>query len=158
MFHVVLVSPEIPANSGNVIRLSANIGFTLHLVEPLGFALTDKHLRRAGLDYHEYANLKVHPDLPTALQQCGNGRRFVLTGQGGVCYNSVKFSAGDVFLFGCESVGLPANVIESVQPDKRLFIPMLPHSRSFNLSNTVAIMAMEAWQQLGFSGVASDIK
>ena len=153
MFHIVLVHPEIPPNTGNIIRLSANTGACLHLVEPLGFSLGDKHLRRAGLDYHEYATVHVHASLQDAYAICG-GRRFAVTGGGGVRYDSVNFVTGDAFVFGAESTGLSADVLADYPPQERLFIPMRANNRSLNLSNAVAVVILEAWRQQRFAGAA----
>jgi tRNA (cytidine/uridine-2'-O-)-methyltransferase len=203
MFNVILYQPEIPPNTGNVIRLCANTGARLHLIRPLGFDLDDKQLRRAGLDYHEYATLQVHDSLAACLQSLpqardarlplpnppplaplsnfppqagerasekgnlespGEGtneslrelvvtrRLFAFTTKGSHPYHEVKYQAGDAFLFGPESRGLPADVLGSVAPERRLRLPMLPDNRSLNLSNTVAVAVFEAWRQLGFSG------
>lgn len=153
--HVVLYQPEIPPNAGNVIRLCANTGATLHLVEPLGFALDDARLRRAGLDYHEYAEVRVHPDLDTCLAALGTDRVFAFTRAGSRRYDAVAYQPGDALLFGPESRGLPADVIERVDTDRRLALPMLPGQRSLNLSNAVAVAVFEAWRQSGFNGAAT---
>ncbi len=196
MFNVILFQPEIPPNTGNVIRLCANSGAQLHLVRPLGFELDDKHLRRAGLDYHEYASVQVHDDLDACLrtlpQACyarcphpnpgratshstkpasgqvagyppeGEGtnvslrelvatrRLFAFTTKGSHPYHEVSFQPGDAFLFGPESRGLPADILDSLPPEQKLRLPMLPNNRSLNLSNTVAIAVYEAWRQCGF--------
>lgn len=154
-FHIILVNPEIPPNTGNIIRLSANTGIKLHLVEPLGFVINDKNLRRAGLDYHESANCYIHPNLAAAYTACGQGRRFALTGKGATRYDTVNFMSGDICLMGCESVGLSADIINSIEKQRQLYIPMRPNSRSFNLSNATAIIALEAWRQNNFIGSAS---
>ena len=159
MVHVILHRPEIPPNTGNVIRLCANTGARLHLVRPLGFAIDDKHLRRAGLDYHEYARLQVHDDLPAALATIAsdNGappRVFALSTRGTVRYDSPAFGDGDVFLFGSETAGLPADVLAAIPENQRLRLPMQPNNRSLNLSNTVAVMVFEAWRQANFPGSA----
>lgn len=150
MFHVILFQPEIPPNTGNVIRLCANSGCHLHLIEPLGFELDDKRLRRAGLDYHEYAPLKRYPDLPTCLESLGHPRLFAFTTKGSQPFHDVQFEPGDAFLFGPESRGLPPEVLDTFPADRRLRLPMRPNSRSLNLSNTVAIAVYEAWRQHGF--------
>jgi tRNA (cytidine/uridine-2'-O-)-methyltransferase len=151
-FDVLLFQPEIPPNTGNVIRLCANTGARLHLIEPLGFDLSDKQLRRAGLDYHEYARMQVHPDLETALQQIAPKRLFALSTRGSVRYDSVEFADGDAFLFGPETRGLPQEVLDALPDGRRLRLPMRPDNRSLNLSNTVAVVVFEAWRQVGFSG------
>ena len=157
MFDVILFEPEIPPNSGNVIRLCANTGARLHLVEPLGFSLDDKQLRRAGLDYHEFATLKVHPDFDTAIAviELENGvtpRVFALSTRGTVRYDQPAYAPGDVFLFGPETRGLPGDVLESVPEAQRLRLPMRPGNRSLNLSNAVAVLVFEAWRQHDFAG------
>ncbi|MET1022672.1 MAG: tRNA (uridine(34)/cytosine(34)/5-carboxymethylaminomethyluridine(34)-2'-O)-methyltransferase TrmL [Pseudoxanthomonas sp.] len=149
---VLLYQPEIPPNTGNVIRLCANTGARLHLIRPLGFALEDRQLKRAGLDYHEYADLQVHDDLPAALDAIAPQRLFALSTRGRHRYDAVEYGPGDAFLFGPETRGLPAEVLESVPPEQRLRLPMRPDNRSLNLSNTVAIMVFEAWRQQGFAG------
>ncbi len=151
-FHVVLYQPEIPPNTGNVIRLCANTGAQLHLVEPLGFTLEDKQLKRAGLDYHEYSRLQVHPDLDTALARIQPHRVFALSTRASVRYDSVPFVDGDTFLFGPESRGLPQSLLDGLPDGQRLRLPMRPGNRSLNLSNTVAVVMYEAWRQHGFSG------
>jgi tRNA (cytidine/uridine-2'-O-)-methyltransferase len=151
MFHVILFQPEIPPNTGNVIRLCANSGCHLHLIEPLGFDLDDKRLRRAGLDYHEYAPLKRYPDLPACLESLGQPRLFAFTTKGSQPFHDVAFEPGDAFLFGPESRGLPSDVLDSLPAGHRLRLPMRPNSRSLNLSNTVAIAVYEAWRQHGFA-------
>lgn len=152
MFNVILFQPEIPPNTGNVIRLCANSGAQLHLIRPLGFEIDDKHLRRAGLDYHEYANMRVHDDLATCLRTLPGSRLFAFTTKGAHPYHEVKFQQGDAFLFGPESRGLPANILESLPAEQKLRLPMQPDNRSLNLSNTVAIAVYEAWRQCGFCG------
>ncbi len=214
MFHIILYQPEIPPNTGNVIRLCANTGAQLHLVRPLGFNLDDRQLRRAGLDYHEFANVRVHDSLDACVRalfqfqfesearrqqasdedstnstaitsdlvsvvcspnrvasssirsehgsqhritdkmelELSDVRLFAFTTKGSHPYHEVQYQAGDAFLFGPESRGLPAEVLESLTPQQRLRLPMLPHSRSLNLSNTVAIALFEAWRQCGFEG------
>ncbi len=149
---VLLFQPEIPPNTGNVIRLCANTGARLHLIEPLGFDLSDKQLKRAGLDYHEYAQLQVHPDLHSALASIMPKRLFALSTRGSVRYDTPAFAAGDAFLFGPETRGLPSDVLASVPDGQRLRLPMRPDNRSLNLSNTVAVVVFEAWRQLGFPG------
>ncbi len=151
MFHVILFQPEIPPNTGNIIRLCANAGCSLHLIEPLGFELDDKRLRRAGLDYHEYAPLKRHPDLETCLASLGHPRLFGFTTTGSQPFHEVVFQRGDAFLFGPESRGLPAEIRDALPNERRLRLPMRPDCRSLNLSNTVAVAVYEAWRQLGFA-------
>lgn len=150
MFNVILFQPEIPPNTGNVIRLCANTGAQLHLVRPLGFALDDKQLRRAGLDYHEYATMQVHDDLASCLRTLPQARLFAFTTKGSHPYHEAHFRAGDAFLFGPESRGLPAEVLDSLPDEQKLRLPMLPNNRSLNLSNTVAVAVYEAWRQCGF--------
>ncbi len=151
MFNVILFQPEIPPNTGNIIRLCANSGARLHLIRPLGFELDDKQLRRAGLDYHEYATLQVHDSLNDCLLTLPNTRLFALTTKGSQPFHEMRFQAGDTFLFGPESRGLPADVLDSLAPTQRLRLPMLPNNRSLNLSNTVAVAVYEAWRQCGFA-------
>jgi tRNA (cytidine/uridine-2'-O-)-methyltransferase len=159
MFHVILFQPEIPPNTGNVIRLCANTGARLHLVRPLGFTLEDAQLRRAGLDYHEYATLQVHDSLAAALAaiegETGTPPRvFALSTRGTVRFDGVAYRPGDAFLFGPETRGLPADVLDGVPAAQRLRLPMRPDNRSLNLSNTVAVVVFEAWRQHGFDGGA----
>lgn len=195
MFHVILYQPEIPPNTGNVIRLCANTGCCLHLIRPLGFTLEDKQLLRAGLDYHEFATLRVHDTLVECLESLphpnpdgttshstnpannagqvagyppnGEGanvslreliatrRVFAFTTKGSQAFHQVRYQAGDAFLFGPESRGLPAEVLAQFDPGQRVRLPMLPDNRSLNLSNTVAIAVYEAWRQCGFPGAKS---
>jgi tRNA (cytidine/uridine-2'-O-)-methyltransferase len=155
MLHVVLYQPEIPPNAGNVIRLCANTGAALHLVEPLGFALDDARLRRAGLDYHEYAAVRVHPDLASCLAALGQPRLFAFSASAATRYDTVAYRAGDALLFGPESRGLPADVLAAIPADQRVTLPMLPGQRSLNLSNAVAVAVFEAWRQGGFTGAAA---
>lgn len=150
MFHVVLYQPEIPPNSGNVIRLCANTGANLHLIEPLGFAMEDRKLRRAGLDYHEFARVRVHPDWPAFLSAVRPRHVFACSTKAQQLYTKAAFMPGDALLFGPESRGLPEALLLSFDPASRLRIPMLPGSRSLNLSNAVSIMLYEAWRQHGF--------
>jgi tRNA (cytidine/uridine-2'-O-)-methyltransferase len=152
MFDVILHQPEIPPNTGNVIRLCANTGARLHLVAPLGFDLEDRQLRRAGLDYHEYVGVSVHDDLGAALAAIAPARLFALSTRGTVRHDTPAYGAGDAFLFGAESRGLPEAVLEAVPPLQRLRLPMTPRSRSLNLSNAVAVVVFEAWRQCGFAG------
>ena len=155
MLHVILFRPEIPPNTGNVIRLCANTGAALHLIRPLGFTLDDTRLRRAGLDYHEYASVAVHDDLVSCLNAIGRPRVFAFTTCGRVAHVDARFADGDALLFGCETAGLPADVLEAIPAQRRLRLPMCPDSRSLNLSNTVAVAVYEAWRQLGFPGATS---
>jgi tRNA (cytidine/uridine-2'-O-)-methyltransferase len=154
MFNVVLVAPEIPPNTGNVIRLCANTGARLHLVRPLGFALDDKQLRRAGLDYHEYAILRVHADFATmvASERPDPARSFALTTRGGCPLFGVSFQPGDWFFFGSETRGLGIDERAWFVPGNDLRLPMRPDSRSLNLSNAVAVVVYEAWRQAGLAG------
>lgn len=152
MFNVILFQPEIPPNTGNIIRLCANSGAQLHLVRPLGFELDDKQLRRAGLDYHEYASMQVHDDLDACLRTLPQSRLFAFTTKASLCYHETAFQAGDAFLFGPESRGLPADILAALAPSQKLRLPMLANNRSLNLSNTVAIAVFEAWRQCGFNG------
>jgi tRNA (cytidine/uridine-2'-O-)-methyltransferase len=154
MLHVVLFQPEIPPNTGNVIRLCANTGAALHLVGPLGFELDDARLRRAGLDYHEYAPVRTHPDLATCLAALGQPRLFAFTTSGTRRFDAVAFREGDALLFGPESRGLPDDVLADIAPDHRLALPMRPGQRSLNLSNAVAVAVFEAWRQAGYAGAA----
>lgn len=154
MLAVVLVHPEIPPNTGNIIRLCANTGAELHLVEPLGFNIDDKALRRAGLDYHEYANVQRHPDWAHCQTALAGRRMLTLTTKGTQTPASMAFRAEDVLVFGCETRGLPPEIMAQFAPEVRLRLPMLSGQRSLNLSNAVAITVYEAWRQLGFSGAA----
>ena len=149
---VLLYQPEIPPNTGNVIRLCANTGARLHLIRPLGFALEDRQLKRAGLDYHEYAALQVHDDLPAALAAIAPRRLFALSTRGRQRYDTIEYAPGDAVLFGPETRGLPGEVLDALPAEQRLRLPMRPDNRSLNLSNTVAIMVFEAWRQQGFVG------
>jgi tRNA (cytidine/uridine-2'-O-)-methyltransferase len=152
MLHIVLYEPEIPPNTGNVIRLAANTGAQLHLVEPLGFRMEDRQLRRAGLDYHEYVRVRIHPDWTACRAALGERRAFALSTRGASSYAGMAYRDEDVFVFGAETRGLPADVLESFDPLMRLRIPMCPGNRSLNLSNAVAVVVMEAWRQGGFAG------
>ena len=158
MFAIVLVHPEIPPNTGNVIRLTANTATELHLVEPLGFRMDDRELRRAGLDYHEYARVRVHSDFASCRAAVGDANRrwLAFTTQARRMLYRETFVPGDVLVFGCESVGLPESVLEAFPSERRLRIPMRPGVRSLNLSNAVAVAVYEAWRQQGFEGAASD--
>jgi|SRR5690625_2514978 len=157
MFHIVLVAPEIPPNTGNVIRLAANTGCQLHLVEPLGFRLEDSKLKRAGLDYHEWARVQVHANLAQALAATGSApqRRFALTTKGSRCISQAAFAAGDVFVFGNETAGLDEAALAMLPAGQRLRLPMRPEQRSLNLSNAVAVTVFEAWRQQGYAGAAA---
>ena len=154
MFEVVLVHPEIPPNAGNVIRMCANTGARLHLVEPLGFSMDDRQLRRAGLDYHELATVLVHRDWPACLAALGKRRLFAASTRASRLYSEVVFVRGDAFVFGAETAGLPGAVFDSFAEERRLRLPMLPGNRSINLSNAAAVVVFEAWRQLGFAGAA----
>jgi len=156
MFHVILYQPEIPPNTGNVIRLCANTGCQLHLIRPLGFTLEDKQLLRAGLDYHEFATLHVHDTLADCLSAFDPARVFALTTKGSQAFHQLRYQAGDGFLFGPESCGLPAEVLGQINAGQRVRLPMLPDNRSLNLSNTVAVAVYEAWRQCGFIGSRSE--
>ena len=152
MFDVILHQPEIPPNTGNVIRLCANTGARLHLVRPLGFDLDDRQHKRAGLDYHEYATLRVHESLDAAMSAIAPRRLFALSTRGTVRYDHPRYAPGDAFLFGSETQGLPGAVLEAVPAQQRLRLPMRPDNRSLNLSNAVAVLVYEAWRQAGFAG------
>jgi tRNA (cytidine/uridine-2'-O-)-methyltransferase len=156
-FAVVLVHPEIPGNTGNVIRLTANTGTELHLIEPLGFRMDDRDLRRAGLDYHEYASVAVHEDFAAcraALDSPRPRRWFAFTTGAQASLYDARFAAGDVLVFGCETSGLPADVLATFDEEAQLRIPMRPAVRSLNLSNAVAVAVYEAWRQAGFAGAS----
>lgn len=154
MLHVVLFQPEIPPNTGNVIRLCANSGAALHLIRPLGFELDHAKLRRAGLDYHEFATVAVHDDLAAFIEAATPRRLLALSTRGRQRYDTVAYADGDALLFGPETRGLPQDVLDSVDAKHRLRLPMRPDNRSLNLSNAVAIVVYEAWRQLGFEGAA----
>lgn len=154
MFHVVLYRPEIPPNTGNVIRLCANTGITLHLVGPLGFSLDEPRLRRAGLDYHEWAEVRCHDGFPDFLASVRPARVLAFTTRARRLYNDVAYRAGDALLFGPETSGLPESLLGTVAEDQRLRIPMRPDNRSLNLSNAVAVACFEAWRQHGYEGAA----
>ncbi|MES2718535.1 MAG: tRNA (uridine(34)/cytosine(34)/5-carboxymethylaminomethyluridine(34)-2'-O)-methyltransferase TrmL [Pseudomonadota bacterium] len=154
MFHIVLVHPEIPPNTGNVIRLAANTGCGLHLVEPLGFSMDDKLLRRAGLDYHEFTAVRRHADWAAlcAAQQAIGGRLFAFTTRGAQRFADVAWQPGDWLVFGSETAGLPAEIRDGFAADRRVRLPMRPDQRSLNLSNAVAVAVFEAWRQQGYTG------
>ena len=152
MFHVVLVHPEIPPNTGNVIRLCANTGCRLHLVAPLGFELDDARLRRAGLDYHEYASVTVHPAWADLVRAAGPARLVAFTTRGATGLAEGRLDAGDWLVFGSETAGLPEAVLAHFGPGERLRLPMQPGSRSLNLSNAVAVVVFEAWRRQGYAG------
>jgi tRNA (cytidine/uridine-2'-O-)-methyltransferase len=150
MFDVILFQPEIPPNTGNIIRLCANTGTRLHLVKPLGFTLEDKQLLRAGLDYHEFATITVHESWADCTASLKDRRLFTVSTKGTQQYDLVDYAAGDVFVFGPESRGLPAEILRSVGEQHRIRVPMVPGNRSLNLSNAVAVVIYEAWRQIGF--------
>ena len=152
MFHIVLYEPEIPANTGNIIRLCANAGTQLHLIKPLGFELDDKKLRRAGLDYHEWVAVKVHSSLSAFIENVKPERIFALTTKARQIVSDVTFQAQDAFLFGPETRGLPGKILTELGDNRCLYLPMQAESRSLNLSNTVAIVLYEAWRQLSYAG------
>ncbi len=159
MFHIVLVEPEIPPNTGNVIRLAANTGCTLHLIEPLGFSVDDKHMRRAGLDYHEYASLRRHEswEVFLASEQPATDRMFALTTKGSTVAHTVRFQPGDWLVFGAETRGLPPELRETFPLTHRIKLPMREGQRSLNLSNAVAVTVFEAWRQNGFASASAEI-
>lgn len=150
MFDIVLVHPEIPPNTGNVIRLAANTGARLHLVEPLGFTLEDKQLRRAGLDYHDLASMQVHRSWGACRAALAGKRMFALTTKAETSYADIRYLSEDVFVFGREADGLPEAILDEFSPATRLMLPMRPGNRSLNLSNSVAVVVYEAWRQAGF--------
>jgi tRNA (cytidine/uridine-2'-O-)-methyltransferase len=151
MFNIILYQPEIPPNTGNIIRLGANTGCHLHLIEPLGFVLDDKHLRRAGLDYHELTKIQVHPNLEHCLRTLSSNRIFALSAKGQTLYTTPSFQKGDCFLFGPETRGLPKEVLAMFSNETILRLPQHTSLRSLNLSNTVAVMVYEAWRQKDFA-------
>jgi tRNA (cytidine/uridine-2'-O-)-methyltransferase len=151
-FKVVLFEPEIPPNTGNVIRICANVGAELHLVEPLGFEMDNTRLRRAGLDYHELTHVQVHASLAECLAVCGDGRTYAVSTRAARHFSDAQFAAGDVLMFGPETRGLPEEVLEGVPPAQRLRIPMRAESRSMNLANAVSVLVYEGWRQLGYPG------
>ena len=152
MFDIILYAPEIPPNTGNVIRLCANVGARLHLIRPLGFDLSDARLRRAGMDYAEIADIRIHDNWNACLESLQPTRMFAASTKGSTRYDSIRYQAGDAFLFGPESRGLPEEILAGFVNDRRIRLPMKPGCRSINLSNTVAIVAYEAWRQIGFAG------
>ncbi|HEX5514020.1 MAG TPA: tRNA (cytidine(34)-2'-O)-methyltransferase [Gammaproteobacteria bacterium] len=152
MFHVILIEPEIPPNAGNVIRLCANTGAELHLIHPLGFAMEDSRLRRAGLDYREWARVREHADIAAFLGAVRPERIFAFTSKAQTGYHQVDYQPGDCFVFGPETRGLTAGMLEQLAPAQQLRIPMVPGSRSLNLSNAVSVVVYEAWRQQGFAG------
>ena len=154
MFSLILYEPEIPPNTGNIIRLCANTGVDLHLVEPLGFELDEPRLRRAGLDYREFADVRTHASLADALATLGEPRVFALSTRGVTRYDAPRYHAGDAFLMGPETRGLPQALLDSLPEEQRLRMPMRPGNRSLNLSNAAAVVVYEAWRQLGFDGGA----
>lgn len=151
MFHIVLYQPEIPPNTGNVIRLSANCGAHLHLIEPLGFELDEKRVRRAGLDYHEMATVKTWPSLDACKATLAEQRWFGISTRGKQRYDTIDYKPGDVFLFGPETRGLPQSALDELPQERRIRIPMMANNRSLNLSNAVAVIVFEAWRQQGFA-------
>ncbi|HWU85442.1 MAG TPA: tRNA (cytidine(34)-2'-O)-methyltransferase [Rhodocyclaceae bacterium] len=152
MFHIVLFQPEIPPNTGNSIRLAANTGCTLHLVKPLGFDLSDAQLRRAGMDYSEIADLRIHEDWEDCLTALDGARLFALSTRGSTRHDQVRYRAGDALIFGPETKGLPQAMLDALPPEQRIRVPLVPGNRSLNLSNTVALVVYEAWRQLDFAG------
>lgn len=152
MFHLILYQPEIPPNTGNIIRLCANVGALLHLIHPLGFRMEQRQLRRAGLDYHELANVNEHENLQACLKQLGGGRLYALTTRAQRSLYAARFEPGDAFLLGPETRGLPADVLGDLPDSTRLRIPLRPKNRSLNLSNAAAVVLYEAWRQAGFAG------
>ncbi len=154
MFHIVLVNPEIPPNTGNVIRLCANTGTELHLIHPLGFAMEDKHLRRAGLDYREWARVREHRDFASFVAQVRPARMFACSTRGTNSYHEIAFQPGDALVFGSETCGLGAEFLAQFPPERIIRIPMVPGSRSLNLSNAVSVILYEAWRQNAFAGSA----
>ena len=156
MFHIVLVHPEIPPNTGNVIRLAANTGCQLHLIEPLGFSMDSKLLRRAGLDYHETASVRRHAswDAFVEAEQPDRARCFALSSKASGRFSEVQWREGDWMVFGCETAGLPPDITAQFTPEQRIRLPMQPGQRSLNLSNAVAVTVFEGWRQLGYAGGA----
>lgn len=152
MFELILYQPQIPPNTGNIIRLCANSGARLHLIEPLGFTLEEKALRRAGLDYHALASLTLHPDLPACINSLGKVPLLAITRHGSRCYTEHRFQPGSALLFGSETAGLPVSIRDKIAAQHQLFIPMRDGNRSLNLSNAAALVLYEAWRQHGFAG------
>lgn len=152
MFNIILYQPEIPPNTGNIIRLCANVGACLHLVKPLGFDLSAAQLRRAGMDYAELAEVRTHDNWDACLASLATERLFALSTKGAVRHDKPSYVAGDAFVFGPETSGLPAPILGSIAAERRIRLPMMPGCRSMNLSNSVAVVAYEVWRQLGFSG------
>ena len=152
MFNIILYRPEIPPNTGNVIRLCANTGATLHLVHPLGFEWDDARVKRAGLDYHEFANVQHHPSWTACRETLEDARIFAVETRNGSRFDKVSFKAGDSFVFGQETSGLPPEIMEEFSAERRVWLPMRPNNRSLNLSNSVAVMVFEAWRQMDFVG------
>ena len=155
MFEIVLYQPEIPPNTGNIMRLCANTGCRLHLVRPLGFSIADRHLERAGMDYRERTEFRVHDDWNACLVALGQRRLFAITTRGSTPYHRLQFQSGDAFIFGPETRGLPQDILENFSAESRLQIPMAPQSRSLNLANAVGVVVYEAWRQNGFAGAAT---
>ena len=154
MFHIALFQPEIPPNTGNIIRLCANAGATLHLIHPLGFSIDEPRLRRAGLDYHELTCIREHASLSALLAQLPQARLLTFSTRGRRRHDQIEYREGDLLLFGPETRGLPAEILDDVPPDQRLRLPMYPGNRSLNLSNAVAVALYEAWRQFDFAGAA----
>ena len=156
MFNILLVHPEIPPNTGNVIRLAANTGCALHLIEPLGFSMEDRQLKRAGLDYHEYAPVRTHASWPVFIESMAPdaSRMFAFTTRGSRPFADVEWRAGDWLVFGSETAGLPAGIRDTFADSQRVRLPMMPDQRSLNLSNAVAVAVFEAWRQNGYGGTA----
>lgn len=152
MLNIVLFEPEIPPNTGNIIRLCANTGFSLHIIEPMGFRWDDKRLRRAGLDYHEFARVQRYPDYAAFLATAKPTRLFALTTKGTPAHSAVHYQEGDFLIFGPETRGLPAAILDALPATQKIRIPMMPDSRSMNLSNAVSVVVYEAWRQLGYAG------
>jgi tRNA (cytidine/uridine-2'-O-)-methyltransferase len=152
MFYIVLHQPEIPPNTGNIIRLAANTGAQLHLIRPLGFDLDHAKLRRAGLDYHEFADIQIHENYAQFISNAKPKRVYALSTRGRKRFSDVAFQAGDAFVFGSETKGLPAEFLDALPAEQRLNLPMMPAGRSLNLSNAVAVVIFEAWRQSGFAG------
>lgn len=152
MLNIVLYQPEIPPNTGNIIRLCANTGYRLHLIEPLGFVWDDKRLRRASLDYHEFTEIQRHHDYAAFLASEQPTRLFALTTKGTPAHSDIQYQAGDYLLFGPETRGLPPEILDAMPPEQKIRLPMCPESRSMNLSNTVAVVVFESWRQLGYPG------